>query len=96
MFRIQIISHHFKTLNKFFKRYIIINEDFRNIKTIELSIDKYSQISVYMTRRSITYSEQQHSLMWGNSSPENVGEQLVHTKVDLLTYKERCYRPPVY
>ena len=27
--------------------------NFRNIKTIEFSIEKYSQISVYMTRRSI-------------------------------------------
>ena len=74
MLRFQIISHHFKKLNKFFKRYIIINEDFRNIKTIELSVEKYSQISVYMTRDSITYLEQQFSLLWGSSSPKIVGE----------------------
>ena len=53
MLRLQIIPINFKKLNKFFKRYIIINHDFRNIKTIELSIEKYSQISVYMTRRCI-------------------------------------------
>ena len=61
--RFQIIPHHFKKLNKFLKRNIIINEDFKNIKTIELSIEKYSQISVYIIRRSIIYLEQQHSLL---------------------------------
>ena len=65
------------------------------MKTIELSIEKYCQISVYMTRRSIIYSEQQHSLLSGSSSPRIVGELLVHKKVNLLTYKERCSRPPV-
>ena len=74
MVRFQIISHHLKKSNKFFQRYIIINEDFRNIKTIELFIEKYSQISVYMTL---------------------LGEQLIDKKVNLLTYKERCSRPPV-
>ena len=38
MLRFQIISHYFKKLNKFFKRYIIINDDFRNIRTIDLFI----------------------------------------------------------
>ena len=89
MLRFQIILQHLKKFKKF-KRYIIINEDFRNMKTIELSIEKYSQISVYMTRRSIIYSEQQLSLLWCSSSPTIVGEQLVHKKVNLLTYKERC------
>ena len=42
---------------------IIINEDFSTIKTIELSIEKYSQIWVYMTCRSIIYSEQQLFLL---------------------------------
>ena len=69
MLRFQIILHHLKKLNKFFKKYIPINEDFRNIKTIELCIEKYSQIPVYMTRRSIIYSEQQLFLLWGSSSP---------------------------
>ena len=41
MLRFQIILHHFKKLNKFFKRYIIINKDFRNIETIELSIEMF-------------------------------------------------------
>ena len=50
MLRFQIISHYFKKLNKFFKRYIIINDDFRNIKTIELPIEKYSQISVHIKK----------------------------------------------
>ena len=49
MLRFEIISHNFKKLNKFFKRYIIINDDFINIKTIELSIEMHSQIAVYMT-----------------------------------------------
>ena len=40
--RFEINSHDFKKLNKFFKRNIINNEDFRNIKTIELSIEQYS------------------------------------------------------
>ena len=95
MFRFQIISNRFTKLNKFFKRYIIINQDFRNIKTIELSIEKYSKISVNMTHHSIIYSEQQLFLLWGSSSPSIVGEQLVHKKVNLLTYKECCSRPPV-
>ena len=69
MLRFKIISHHFKKLNKFFKRYIITNEDFRNIKTIEISIEKYSQISVYMTCCSIIYLEQQLSLLLGSSFP---------------------------
>ena len=59
MLKFQIISDNFKKLNKFFKKYIIINEHFRNIKIIELSTKKFSQISVYMTRRSIIYLEQQ-------------------------------------
>ena len=60
-------------LNKFFKRYIIINEDFRNIKKIELSIEKYNHISVYMTRCSIIYSEQQLSHNCGRAvSPQKI------------------------
>ena len=93
--RFQINSLLFKKLNKFFERYIIINEEFRNIKTIELFIEKYSQISVNMTRCSIICFEQQHSLLWGSSSPTIMEEQLVHKKLDLLTYKEHCSRPPV-
>ena len=53
MLRFLIISHNFKKLNNVFKGHIIINDDFRNIKTIELSIGKYSQISIYMNHRSI-------------------------------------------
>ena len=49
--RFQIISHHFKKLNEFFKRYIIIIQDFRNINTVKLFIEKYSQISVYIISR---------------------------------------------
>ena len=41
-----------------------------NIKTIELFIEKYSQISVYITRRSIIYSGQQHSLLWTAVLPQ--------------------------
>ena len=66
-----------------------------NIKQIELSIEKYSKITVYITCRSIIYSEQQLSLLWGSSSPTIMGEQFVHKKVNLLTYKERCSRSPV-
>ena len=55
MLRFQIISHHFKKLKKKpnSSKDIIVNDDFRNIKTIEFFIEKYSQIKVYMTRHSI-------------------------------------------
>ena len=39
------------------------------MEAIELSIEKYSQILIYMTRRSIIYWEQQLSLLWGSGSP---------------------------
>ena len=50
------------------------------MKTIELSIENYSQISIYMTRRSTICLEQQLSLLRSSSSPTIVGEgeQLVH------------------
>ena len=56
---------------------------------------KNSQILVYMTHCSIIYSEKQHSLLCGSSSPPIVREQLVHKRVNLLTYKKRCSHPPV-
>ena len=95
MLRFYIISHHFMKLNKFFKRYIIINVDFRNIKTIELSIEKYSKISVYMIQNSIIYQEQQLSLLWGNIPPTIVGAQLVDKNCAygiLLKYKNHISR----
>ena len=67
MLRFQIISHHFMKSNKFFKRYIIINENLRNIRTIELYIEKQSNLSLYDLL--------QHYL-FGATAFTSVGQQL--------------------
>ena len=72
---------------------MIISDDFRNIKRVELSIEKYSQISVYMIL--VLVLDTLYYLLWGSSSSAIEGELLAHKKVKLLTYEERCTCPPM-
>ena len=64
-----IILHHLKKLKQFFKRYIIINEDYRNIKTIELSMETQSNLSLY--------DSPQHYLLGATAFPP-AEQQLSH------------------